>query len=126
MTHIPSVLECSTALPDVNRLRRLVSITRTSFHTLAPAAQKHTEGSGERTVVPRVHPNLTCRGAGCISSRLPSPAAAEGHVPAPNRGLHNGTTQPARVRRGSTGLKVVDNSQVCANSLEFYIEANII
>jgi len=58
--------------------------------------------------------------------RLSSPAAAEGHVPAPSHGLHNATTQPARVRRGSTGLKVVDNSQVCANSLEFYIEANII
>ena len=55
-----------------------------------------------------------------------TPAAAEGHVPAPSHGLHNATTQPARVRRGSTGLKVVDNSQVCANSLEFYIEANII
>ena len=77
-------------------------------------------------MVPRVHPNLTCRGAGCISSRLPSPAVAEGHVPAPSHGLHNGSTQPARVRRGSTGLKVEDNSQVCANSLEFYIEANII
>ena len=35
-------------------------------------------------------------------------------------------TARARVRRGSTGFKVVDNSQVCANSLEFYIEANII
>ena len=63
----------------------------------------------------RVHPNLTYRGAGCISSRLPSPAVAEGHVPAPSHGLHNGTTQPARVRGGSTGLKVEDNSQVCAN-----------
>ena len=34
---------------------------------------------------------------------------------APSHGLHNGSTQPARVRRGSTGLKVEDNSQVCAN-----------
>ena len=49
------------------------------------------------------------------SSRLPSPAVAEGHVPTPSHELHNATTQPARVRRGSTGLKVVDNSQVCAN-----------
>ena len=63
----------------------------------------------------RVHPNLTYRGAGCISSRLPSPVVVEGHVPAPSHGLHNGTTQPARVRGGSTGLKVEDNSQVCAN-----------
>ena len=55
-----------------------------------------------------------------------TPAVAEGHVPAPSHGLHNDSTQPARVRRGSTGLKVEDNSQVCANSLEFYIEANII
>ena len=53
--------------------------------------------------------------------------AAKGHVPAPSHGLYDATTQPARVRRGSTGLKVVDNSpKVCANSLEFYIEANII
>ena len=44
-----------------------------------------------------------------------APAVAEGHVPAPSHGLHNGTTQPARVRDGSTGLKVEDNSQVCAN-----------
>ena len=84
-------------------------------HPAAPAAHKHTVGSGERTVVPRAHPNLTYRGAGCISSRLPSVVAAEGHVPAPRHGLHNGTTQPARVRGGSTGLKVEDNSQVCAN-----------
>ena len=52
-------------------------------------------------------------------------AAAEGHVPAPSHGLHNATTQPARVRRGSTGLKVVDNSQVCANSLEFYASTRV-
>ena len=58
--------------------------------------------------------------------RLPSATVAEGGVPAPSHGLHNATAQPARVRRGRTGLKVVDNSQVCANSLEFYIEANII
>ena len=61
-----------------------------------------------------------------ISSRLPSPAAAEGGVPAPSHGLHNATTQPARARHGRTFMKVVDNSQVGANSLEFYIEANII
>ena len=52
-------------------------------HPAAPAAHKHTVGSGERTVVPRAHPNLTYRGAGCISSRLPSVVAAEGHVPNP-------------------------------------------
>ena len=58
---------------------------------LAPAAHKHTVGNDERTMVPRAHPNLMYRGTGCISSRLPSPVAVEGHVPAPSHGLHNAT-----------------------------------
>ena len=43
------------------------------------------------------HVNATLSLSLSLSSRLPSVAAAEGHVPAPSHGLHNATTQPAPV-----------------------------